>query len=217
MSPPIPATFYVGFNTSKPPFDDHRVRQAFASAIDREALVGMLGMQNLLPATSLAAPGVWPDELYLFGEVGLPYDPAKTSALLDEAGWPTEITLATPRLTATVAEYVAGMWRAHAGVVVHSEPMEWEDFMERLEADPPDAYLMGWVPEYRSPYSFLDVFSSDSPDNFAHYQNTEYDGLLADAVQETDEEAQLAMYVEAERILCEVDAVIAPLYHYLKK
>ena len=46
------------------------------------------------------------------------------------------------------------------------------------------------------------------------WDNAEYRALLQTALQELDEEKQRELYVQAERILCETDAVVIPLFHY---
>lgn len=74
------------FNTAEGPFTDERVRQAFAYALDREALVETIG-RGVIPyegngGVSRSTPG-WSEEAadrYTF-------DPEQAEALLDEAGW----------------------------------------------------------------------------------------------------------------------------------
>jgi oligopeptide transport system substrate-binding protein len=223
MAPPQPATFYVGFNNDRSPFDDRRVRQAFAKAIDRQALLDEIGWDSRLPATTFVPPEIWPDGRDLYGEVGLTFDPAKARALLDEAGRPSVVTVGysaidddSDSLVRALVELLAVQWEGHLGVEINTLPIEREVYIGQLEMDAPQAYLLGWRADYDSPYNFLaDVFRSDSPNNYAHYHNPAYDALLEEAILETDESTQLDMYMEAEWILCEDDAAIAPLYHYI--
>ncbi len=56
----LPCTYFYGFTTTKPPFDDVRVRVAFSAAIDRRSLVETtLEGSGQIPATSFAPPGTW--------------------------------------------------------------------------------------------------------------------------------------------------------------
>ena len=52
---------YFGFDTTRPPFDDERVRLAFALALDRERLVPLSEGASAQAAASLVPPAIWPD------------------------------------------------------------------------------------------------------------------------------------------------------------
>jgi oligopeptide transport system substrate-binding protein len=56
VAPFARVTFYA-FNTTKPPFNDVRVRQALAMAIDREVLVGKITLGGELPAYGYVPDG----------------------------------------------------------------------------------------------------------------------------------------------------------------
>ena len=219
----IPATYYFGFNTSKAPFNERLVRRAFSCAIDRQAIVDDIDSQ-LQPATTFIPPETLGRNLY--GEVGCPYDPNKARELLVQAGYPNgeglpkivlmySSTYARPR---KVAETVQKMWLAVLGVNVRLETMGWEAYIDLLAVDAPQIYLIGWAADYNDPINFLkDVFHSGSSHNYANFANPEYDELVEAASIETDKARRLEMFTEAERILCETEAVIAPIYHYTSK
>ncbi|HLC05475.1 MAG TPA: ABC transporter substrate-binding protein, partial [Anaerolineales bacterium] len=83
-----PGVYYFYFNLAKPPFNNVLVRQAFAAAIDREALVEIAKKYKATdprPATSLTPPGTLGRDLY--GEVGIPFDPTRAKELLTQAGY----------------------------------------------------------------------------------------------------------------------------------
>ncbi len=65
-----------------PFFSDKRVRQAFAYAIDREAIVALYGPLGSVTYNNLVAP-----LQYNSPNIFYTYDPQKARALLDEAGW----------------------------------------------------------------------------------------------------------------------------------
>ena len=54
---PSAAVSYYGFDASRPPFDDVRVRQAFAWAVDWKRIVTLAGGDLEVPATSMVPPG----------------------------------------------------------------------------------------------------------------------------------------------------------------
>jgi peptide/nickel transport system substrate-binding protein len=73
----------IMFNCAKPPFDDKRVRQAMMYAIDREALLKEVYLDNAEIATSFL-PRDW--EGYAQPSVTYTYDPEKARSLLADAG-----------------------------------------------------------------------------------------------------------------------------------
>lgn len=78
---PVAFTYAVVFNTTRPPFDDARVRRAISAAIRRERLTGVALAGYATPATS-AIPREHPLA------TGGPFDQvADAGAVLDSAGW----------------------------------------------------------------------------------------------------------------------------------
>jgi oligopeptide transport system substrate-binding protein len=80
------ATFYVGFDVSRPPFDDPRVRRAFTLATERETLADVAMRGYVFPATGGFVPPGTPGHS---PGIGLPYDPEGARQLLAEAGYPS--------------------------------------------------------------------------------------------------------------------------------
>ena len=75
---------WVAFNTARKPFDDKRVRQAIAYALDKKFLLKVLYAGFAERATGPIHPG----SVFYSGEVNhYNYDPEKAKAMLDEAGY----------------------------------------------------------------------------------------------------------------------------------
>ena len=55
--PSLSVTYY-GFDVRQKPFDDVRVRQAFAHAVDWTRIVDLANTGSLTPATSMVPPGI---------------------------------------------------------------------------------------------------------------------------------------------------------------
>ncbi len=85
VSEPWLHTHYLSFNTSRPPFDDVRVRRAFVLAMDRETLSGVALGGTVFPATGGFVP---PNMAGHSPGIALPYDPDEARKLLAEAGYP---------------------------------------------------------------------------------------------------------------------------------
>ncbi len=83
-TPPVLFTTVLAFNTSKPPFDDARVRRAISLGIDRARIVEAALAGYGVPSRRVVPPGV-------FAEAVAPppavVDTAEAARLLDEAGW----------------------------------------------------------------------------------------------------------------------------------
>jgi oligopeptide transport system substrate-binding protein len=74
-----------------------------------------------------------------------------------------------------------------------------------------------WIADYDDPMTFLDLFESSSTYNTSiagHYKNERYDQLISGAKTETDAAKRMDMLLEAEKILVEEDAAIAPWRFY---
>jgi len=214
--------YYLGFNVTKPPFEDPRVRRAFAHAVDRRR-IAKIGEEvygrPTSPATTFTPPWILAVDLY--GEVGCPYDPDLARELLAQAGHPNgeglpPITYAYNQTEAhaAIAEAVAQMWRDELGVEVRLEAVaDWEAYKEMLRSDAPQIFRLAWSADYNDPDNFLKVLRSGSESNFERFSNPDFDRLVEQASGETDPEIRQELYVKAERILCQEEAALIPLFH----
>jgi formylglycine-generating enzyme required for sulfatase activity/ABC-type branched-subunit amino acid transport system substrate-binding protein/Flp pilus assembly protein TadD/predicted Ser/Thr protein kinase len=227
----IPSTLYYVFNESRPPFDDVRVRQAFSLAVDRERVAstaGSFGVVEPRPAITFTPREVLGRDLYR--EVGLGDDPDRAQRLLAEAGYPNgegfpEITLTfncseryqlDRSQSQAIAEAIAAMWAQNLAVSVGTECIEgWQAYLAQLDSGASAIFQLGWVADVIDPDNFLSFFSTGRGGSWAHFSNSRFDRLVEDAVAAADRPtARQALYIQAERILCEEEAVIVPLYHW---
>jgi len=84
---------------------------------------------------------------------------------------------------------------------------------EQLAAGDYDFCHLGWGASYNDPMDFLEVWTSDSPLNQSGFSNAQYDRLVADAKAETDPTRRFQQLAQAEKILIEDEAVLAPTLH----
>ena len=206
---------YYGFALDKKPFDDPRVRKAFAMAIDRAVFPKLLqGGQT--PSSSWIPPGMPAHN----PKIGVVYNPPEARRLLREAGYPDgkgfpPVTLSYNTLAdhKIVAEAVQGMWKRNLGVLVRLENQEWKVYLKRLQNDPSPVFRAGWGADYPDPDNFMKLFASNSGQNYSRWKNARYDQLLEQAARELNADKRARLYNEAQKILCEVDVVIVPLFN----
>jgi len=82
---PSAHTLYLGLDASRPPFDNPRVRQAMAHALDRNTLAEAVWRGTATPATGGLVPPGMPGHS---PGLALAYDPDRARRLLAEAGYP---------------------------------------------------------------------------------------------------------------------------------
>jgi ABC-type oligopeptide transport system substrate-binding subunit len=205
-------TAYLQFDVSRPPFDDIRVRQAFAMATDREALTKG-ATPNCFPATGgfvpMGMPGHQPG-------IGLPWDPQRARQLLGEAGYPggrgfpVVECVARPD-QADLGENLQVQWEENLGVKITWERVGWQAILARLGEQVPHLLIMGWMADYPDPDNFLRA-RIDHIQHQSGWRNTDYDSLVKQAQRSLDQGERIRLYGEAERILAE-EAPIIPVFH----
>jgi len=205
---------YYSFAVDRQPFDNPKLRQAFAMAIDREVLPKIL-QGGPTPATSWIPPGM----LAHNPEIGLKFNPTEARRLMKEAGYPDGKGLPTIVLgyntdeeKKLIAEAIQSMWQKHLGVVVKIENQEWKVFLKKLQTDPFPVFRSGWGADYPDPDNFMKLFTSNSGNNHGRWKNPRYDQLLEQAAQELDPKKRTRLYDDAQKLLTESDAAIVPLY-----
>src|SRR5262249_51239202 len=134
---PIHRLNYFGFNTTKPPFDDVRVRRAFAYALDRTYYPRLLqsGQRPNAGWIREGLVGYNPD-------AGLKFDLEKAKRLLAEAGYPDGKGFPTVTLAyrtgydlqkeCEIAQY---LWKKHLNVNVKLANLEWKVLLSQLSDD----------------------------------------------------------------------------------
>jgi len=191
---------YYGFDTSRAPFDDVRVRQAFARAVDWRRLIALSSAGTSTPATGMVPPGIpgRNDEDFLPA-----HDPAGARTLLADAGYPggrgfPPIVLlgGGPEDRAFAAEI-----RQELGVTVNVE-VQGEGFFDRLESDPPQIFSMGWVADYPGANDFLGILlGTGSSNNYGRWSSPAFDAAIAAALAARDPAAARTAFDQAEGVV----------------
>jgi oligopeptide transport system substrate-binding protein len=191
---------YYGFDTSRPPFNDVRVRQAFARAVDWRRLIALSAAGAATPATGMVPPGIPGRSTTDF----LPaHDPAGARQLLAEAGFPAGAGFPAVTLLGgggTDRAFAAEIER-ELGVKVEVE-VQGLGFFDRLTADPPSIFSMGWVADYPGPNDFLGILlGTRASNNYGRWSSPGFDQAVGDALAATDAGAARAAFDRAEGIV----------------
>lgn len=173
---------YVSFNTEKSPFDNIKVRQAIAHAIDKQLIVDTLLYGQGAVANSVISEVV-------FGGIadleGLEYNPEKAKALLKEAGVPegTEFTISVNdnQVRIETCQVMQGMLN-DVGLNLKIEVLEFGALIEKTTNKQHDMAFFGWVTSTSdADYTYYPLFHSSmhgAPGNRSFYNNPEIDSLI---------------------------------------
>jgi peptide/nickel transport system substrate-binding protein len=222
-------TKYLAFDTTKKPFDDIRVRQAIAYAINRQSVVNAVGGSALAgPATTFLpedkAFGRQPYDHFPAGPTG---NPAKAKELLAQAGHPNGLTveLAFPNTDANgygpkVAAAVQDALK-QAGITVRQKQLGEEDYrtITGKPATQPPLSLQSWGADWPAGGPFLipvfdgrQILRDGGNFNLAQLDDPAVNREI-DAINELTDAAQAAPRWGALDARIGRQALIVPLYH----
>ena len=219
-------TTYVGMNTSKPPFDDVRVRQAVALAINRDEIVTGANFGLAKPATTMLTPETpyfWTGSL----QVAPSFDQAKAGTLLDQAGWTVGaggirekggqqlvmplwvINDSTTLLQAQILEQQL----AKVGIKVDTRSYEQTAWFAAARSGEQTGFIIGIFFENADGSLYFYFYSKQQPaPNRFVYSNPQVDQWLDDARVNTDKNAVAQDYQNVQKQIID-DAPVAPLVH----
>ncbi len=207
---------YIGFDTTKAPFDDVNIRRAFCYAVDKERII-----KSTLRGMVIEAEGILPPGMPGYNEhlQGLDYDVEKAKESIAASKYKDALNL--PPVTITVSGYgnsipgylgaIIQEWHQNLGVEVSVRQLEPKDFLYNLKQERDEMFVLGWVADYPDPHNFLDtLFYTGNENNVFGYSNPALDALLDQAAIEQDSGARLAKYQQAEQMVVD-EAPCLPL------
>jgi oligopeptide transport system substrate-binding protein len=211
VSAPESATYYVGFNVNQPPFNDARVRRAFAMATDKTILVNEVLGGYLFPATGGFIPLGVPGHS---ASIGLPFDPVQARQLLAEAGFAgghgfPQVDACARERNSPQAEALQEQWYQNLGVEIIWKIMPWREYLARQDQNPAQIFQFGWIADYPDPDSFLRTSNVQQRTQWKHET---YDELVEKARRVLEQGERLKLYSQADEILIESAAIIPLAY-----
>jgi len=208
---------YIGFNCTKAPFNDPKIRQAFAMAVDKDKLVSLVYKGMMDKANGILPPGM---PGYNSQLQGLNFNPQKALDLIKQSTYGDVSKL--PPIVLTTAGYggavsadleaLVSEWRTNLGVEVTIREIDPERFLYHTKDELDNMFDSGWSADYPHPQDFLDLlFASNTESNYGGYSNPAVDSLLATAGKEQDSAKSLKDYQQVEQLLVN-DAAVLPLW-----
>ena len=217
------ATYYYEFNTTKPPFNDPRLRRALNMGLDKDIIADKVMAQGQRPAWVISQPEIggvklsppdystWPREKRL----------AEAKKLLNEAGFNEAHPLSFNLLYNTmethqrIAIAASSMWKKNLGVEANLQNQEWKTMLDTMHTGNFDAVRYAWIADYDDAATFLNNFRTGSSENTSKYSNSAYDEALDNAAKAKDVAERGKYYQQAEDILAR-DVPAIPVYHYVR-
>ncbi|WP_426809575.1 ABC transporter substrate-binding protein [Pseudomonas sp. WOUb67] len=211
---------YIAYNTQHPPFDRLEVRQAMDMAVNKKAILQAVYQDSGQLAVNAMPPTQWSYDESL---KDAPYDPEKARQLLQQAGVKpgTEVTLwAMPvqRPYNPNAKLMAEMLQADwnkLGFKVRIVSYEWGEYLKRMKSGEHDIALIGWTGDNGDPDNWLGtLYSCDAigSNNYSLWCDPQYDSLVKQAKQVTDQAQRSALYQQAQQRLKQ-QVPITPVAH----
>lgn len=206
---------YIGFNMSKKPFDDVRVRQAISMAINKEEIINGIYNGVGIQAKGPLAPGIFG---YDENIKGLEYNVEKAKELLAEAGYPngfsTTIWTNDDRQRVDTATNVQSQL-AKIGIKAEVKTLEWGAMLEQTAKGEHEMMVFGWTTVTGDADNGLfPLFHSDNlgaQGNRTFTKDKELDTYLSEARKTSDPEKRQEYYSKAQQKLVE----LAPFVYLL--
>ncbi|MDC3414405.1 peptide ABC transporter substrate-binding protein [Aquibacillus sp. 3ASR75-286] len=217
-------TYFYRFNVTKEPFQNTKIRKAFAMAVDQQQIVEYVTKNGEKPAYGFVAPGFTGPSGNDFRETNgnlVEFDPEKAKTLLEEGmaeeGYdelpPVTLSYNTSDSHKAIAETLQQMLKQNIGVDVELANAEWNVFLQDQKDLKHQLSRSSFLHDYADPINALESFITDSSMNRTGWSNAEFDGLIAKAKAEANEEKRWEYMYEAEKVLFD-EMPIFPIYFY---
>ncbi len=207
------------FDSSRPPFNNVAIRQAFAYAIDKQTLVHAVLKDSVTAAQTIIPPGM---PGYQPNFAGLPFNAAKAKSLFqsvypDVSKAPSfTFTYPSSQVTPNEAAVLQQMWQTALGVQVKLRSVELTAYNTETSGNRTNHTIQfgftQWGADFPDPYDWLTLnLTSNASNNNGSWNNPTFDQTVAKAETLTGD-ARIAQYNQAEQIAI-TDVGWLPLDH----
>lgn len=216
---PVASTGFITFNFKQKEFQDKKVREALAHAINIKPMVDVVYDGKGKVTGSLVPPALWGTA----DIAAYDYDPELAKKLLAEAGYPNgfstqlwAIPVARPYMPhgRRAAEFIQSDWAA-IGVKAEIISYEWSEYITRSRQGEAQVGMFGGIYDFPDPsqipnnYFGCDSTGKPSPSNIGAWCNDEFNALMKKAGEITDQAEREKLYKQAQDVFhADVPAVI---------
>ena len=216
-------TTYWSFNQTKPPFNDMRVREALALALDREFMVRNVLTPGFEPAYAFVPPGISnydvPRPQVSWKDMPRAERLAEAKRLLEEAGYGPNKPLKfefihrstgdNPKVAPVAQQNWAEIAPWVEPVIVKQDTKVLYARLRQTDFEISDG---AWLADYDDPLNYLYLLQSTTgQQNYGKYSNPEYDALLAQSNMEQDLAKRAEIFAQAEKLMLE-EFPITPMW-----
>ena len=221
---PYAGVYFYTFNVTKRPFNDVRVRQALAMALNREVLVQRITLAGELPAYGFVPDGTanYTSQKVSWAKMTQAAREAAAMKLMIEAGYspsrPLRFQLAynTSENHKKIAVAIASMWKK-LGVEVDLVNTEAKVHFATMRQGNFEMARVGWIADYNDAQSYLYLSqTSTKQQNYSRFSNPDFDKLMDQAAVTSDERMRAQLLEQAEAILLK-ELPVLPIYFYVSK
>lgn len=197
--------YYLGFNCSRPPFDNVNLRKAVSYAIDREKI-----LNTFYESRGRPAEGPVPDILRTWHMLfPYAYNPREAKRILDSEGIKDKTILfyiTADQEVIDMAEIIQS-YLNKVGLKVRIKQLEWSAYKFAVNKGEADMFWLSWWADYPDPENFLfPLFHSSNHGaggNRSRYSNKEVDRLIEAGQKALDISERDGYYSQAEHIIGE--------------
>lgn len=213
------STNFLGFNCSKAPFDNPKVREAISYGIGIEPIVDKVFLGPGKCATHYMPPSI----KYSIAKDSKPRerDVEKAKQLLAEAGYPdgfsTSITTNDRKQRQDMATLIK-QELSEIGIDVTINILEWGTYLDTIKNAQQDMFIVGWTANTPDPDTFLTPnfhSSAEGAGNYTYLTDPEIDQMLDDARSELDETKREQKYVDIQNKIYDLNIWVPAYYKEL--
>ena len=196
-------TYYLGFNCSKPPFNNLHLRKAINYAIDKEKI-----LKTIYEGRGRLAGGPVPDNLRKWKRgPDYEYNPEKAREIIKregQEGITISFYITADQEVIDIAEVIQSYIKA-VGINVKIKQLEWSAYKEVVNKGEPHMFYMSWWADYPDPENFLfPLFHSSNfgaGGNRTRYSNPAVDSMIEKGQNTLDIEKRNLLYEKAEELI----------------
>lgn len=210
---PVLSYYLLGFNTTREPLNNPRVRSALSLAIDREEIINMVAFGEGT-VTGPMNPTVQPWAISPENFEEYEYNPEKAKSILAEVGYPNgfefNIVVASRYNFDKIAQVIQSQL-SKIGVKVNIELVEWGIFISKWRESDFDSFVSLNSGSIDPDVQFFRTFHSNGSTNVFLYNNSIVNKFLEGGRKEPNVVERIKIYNQLQKILVK-EAPILFLY-----